>query len=145
MAITSVSNPRWANESQTIIDCDITTDITGSEIMPFTASINDPESCGRQVFEECIGGKYGPIAKYSPPPPPPIPPEPTTEQNKRHAESLLAATDWTMQPDVRDESVQPHLLNVSEFKAYRAAVRAIAVDPQPGYLEWPSKPVEQWS
>jgi hypothetical protein len=93
MAITSVSNPRWANESQTIIDCDITTDITGSEIMPFTASI----------------------------------------------------TDWVNQPDVTDVDINPHLVNHDEFKVYRAVLRSIAINPQPGNIDWPIKPIEQWS
>jgi len=145
MAIKSVSNPRWSDQAKTLINCNVTTDITGSELLPFTASPNDPEEVGKEIFQACLEGKYGQIAEYAPPPPPPPPPAPTAEENKQRAEVWLAATDWTMNPDVRDESVQPHLLNVSEFKAYRAALRAIAVDPQPGYLDWPTKPSAQWS
>jgi hypothetical protein len=145
MSITSVQNPRWANESQSLIDCDITTDMTGSEVLPFTASPNDPESSGRAIFQACIDGAYGPIAAFVPPPPPPPPPAPTAEQNKQRAIDLLKATDWAAQPDVIDDSIHPHLINYPEFRAYRAALRGIAVNPLPGHLDWPSKPVEQWS
>jgi hypothetical protein len=78
------------------------------------------------------------------PPAPPVP-APTADQNKAKAERLLAETDWVNQPDVIDPNVNPHLLNHADFTAYRAALRTIAVNPQPGVLVWPTKPQEQWS
>jgi hypothetical protein len=36
-------------------------------------------------------------------------------------------------------------INHAAFISYRAALRAIAVNPQPGNLSWPVKPDEQWS
>lgn len=63
--LTSLSNPRWANAEQTMIDCDITTSQFGDEVLPFTASPNDVEAHGRAIFADIVSGKYGPIAKFA--------------------------------------------------------------------------------
>jgi hypothetical protein len=57
--------------------------------------------------------------------------------NKTQAEKLLSETDWTQVADVP-------LLNKQEFVDYRAAVRAIALNP-PVQATFPDLPVEQWS
>lgn len=57
--------------------------------------------------------------------------------NKATAEQKLAATDWTQVADVP-------LLNKQEFADYRAAVRAIALNP-PVQATFPDLPAEQWS
>jgi hypothetical protein len=62
--LTSVSNPRWANAEQTVIDCEITTSQFGDEVLPFTASPNDTEAHGRAIFADLVAGKYGPISEY---------------------------------------------------------------------------------
>jgi hypothetical protein len=62
--LTSVTNPIWANEEHTLIDCEITTSQFGDEILPFTASLNDVELHGKVIFNDLISGKYGPIAEY---------------------------------------------------------------------------------
>lgn len=69
--LTSVKNPKWANEEHTQIDCEITTSQFGDEILPFTADQNDCEAHGRGIFADIVAGKYGEIAAYVPPPPPP--------------------------------------------------------------------------
>ena len=63
--LTSLTNPRWANAEQTMIDCEITTSQFGDEVLPFTASGNDPEAHGRAIFADIVGGKYGPIAEFA--------------------------------------------------------------------------------
>lgn len=63
----SLTNPRWANEEQTMIDCEITTSQFGDEVLPFTASSNDVEAHGRAIFADIVAGKYGGIAEYVPP------------------------------------------------------------------------------
>ncbi len=69
--LTSLSNPRWANAEQTVIDCEITTSQFGFEVLPFTANQHDVAAHGRAMFADLVAGKYGPIAEYVPPPPPP--------------------------------------------------------------------------
>jgi hypothetical protein len=66
--LTSVSNPRWVDEAHTMIDCEITTSQLGDEVLPFTASPNDPEAHGRAIFADLVAGKYGQIAEYIAPP-----------------------------------------------------------------------------
>lgn len=73
-AITSVSNPRWANAENTLIDCDITIALFGDEVLPFTAGPDDVEAHGRAIFADLVAGVYGPIAEYVAPPAPPAPP-----------------------------------------------------------------------
>jgi len=58
-------------------------------------------------------------------------------QNKTTAEQLLAQTDWTQVADVP-------LLNKSDFTAYRATVRAIALNPTHDAV-FPALPAEQWT
>ncbi len=82
-------------------------------------------------------------AEANEPPPPPGPP--TAEQNANMASALLFATDWVENPTVRDTSLTPHLVNPNEFDAYRLQLRAIAVYPAEGELNWPVKPSPVWA
>lgn len=88
-----------------------------------------------------IGDTYenGQFIPYTPPPP-------TAEKNKQNAVTKLQATDWTTVADVADPALSnPYLVNQAEFIAWRSQVRAIAVNPTAGNLDWPTKPQEQWS
>ena len=77
---------------------------------------------------------------------PPTPYVPSADDNKSTAVNLLQATDWTSIPDVADSTLSnPYLTNQADFFAYRSALRAIAVNPTEGNLDWPTKPQEQWS
>lgn len=78
------------------------------------------------------------------PAPDPLPP--TAEQNKQTALFLLGQTDWATIPDVSDpQKTNPYLLNPDEFIAYRNTIRAIAINPTEGYINWPNKPTAMWS
>ena len=63
---------------------------------------------------------------------------------KQNASDLLYKTDWTTIPDIVDTSMNPHLLNLSEFMVYRSQVRALAVNPVTDPV-WPAEPTAQWS
>jgi len=79
-------------------------------------------------------------------PPTPAPPGPTPEdQNKQLAITKLKNSDWVELPSVSATTSKPYLTNVNEFIAYRDALRAIAVNPVAGDINWPVKPVELWS
>ena len=74
------------------------------------------------------------------------PPTPTAEFNKSVASSRLYDTDWTTISDVSDPvKSNPYLVNLADFISYRSALRKIAVSPVAGFLDWPVKPVAQWS
>ena len=66
--ITSVSEPTWSDETHTLINCWITTQRFGDIRLPFTASPDDFEQHGRDLFADIIKGIHGPIAEYVPPP-----------------------------------------------------------------------------
>lgn len=66
-------------------------------------------------------------------------------RNKDMAMGKLSEVDWTQQPDVGDPAITPHLANKDAFTSYRAALRAIAVNPPVTVDEWPVKPEEVWA
>jgi hypothetical protein len=71
------------------------------------------------------------------------PPPPTPEQwmaiNEATAKQRLENSDWAALPDT-------NLQNQSEWDAYRAALRAIVLNPpQEEITSWPVKPVAIWS
>ena len=68
----SVSNPIYSNAQNTIIDCLIVVS-NYPDPLPFTASPNDVEAHGREIYARLIAGDYGPIAPYVPPPNPSTP------------------------------------------------------------------------
>lgn len=138
MQLEYAKDPRWANAEQTLIDLIIKWDEYPDEL-PFTASPNDPEEYGRQIYAAAAAGQFGPVAAYVPPPPP------SAEANKTNAEQRLQATDWVNEPDVYDPARNPHLMNRDAFLDYRAWCRNIAVYPVAGNLDWPTEPVAVWS
>ena len=100
----------------------------------------DPET-QQELIDEALANGWENITGSWPPPPAP----PTAEQNKATATSLLQSTDWVNQPDVRNSANNPHLVNASDFDAYRLAVRQYAVYPVAGDIDWPTLPTEEWS
>jgi hypothetical protein len=65
MQYTQAKNPQWANAEHTMIDCEINHPTYGW--IPFTASPDDVEKHGREVFAILIKGD---VAEYAPPPAP---------------------------------------------------------------------------
>ena len=66
--VQNVKNPIYANADGTAINCDVKFD-TMADYVPFTATLNDPEEYGRQLYANLQAGVYGPISPYVPPPP----------------------------------------------------------------------------
>lgn len=63
MKFSTITAPKWANAEQTAIDCMVTFDIIG-EPVPFTATPNDTEAHGREIFARCASGEFGEVAAY---------------------------------------------------------------------------------
>ena len=61
MTIRNVKNPTYNKNGS--IDCIVTIDGIGD--VPFTASPNDSEAHGREVFQRIINGEFGAIAPYT--------------------------------------------------------------------------------
>ena len=136
MTTIQIRNPIYSVPDGSIIDCEIEHSEYGW--IPFTANPNDVEPIGRQIFDACVAGVAGPVASY-------VAPIASASQNKAEAERRLSATDWVNQPDVYDPANTPHLTNRDAFIAYRSQVRAIAVNPVDGNLDWPVEPTAAWS
>jgi len=92
-----------------------------------------------------LGWKYDNKTKTFSDPNPFVPETPTADQNKQTATVLLLQTDWATLPDVSNNSKKPFLLNQSDFLTYRNALRKIATNPVEGIINWPTKPVANWS
>jgi hypothetical protein len=58
--------------------------------VPFTASPDDPESLGRELYAAAMAGEFGPVAEYVPPPPAP-PPVPAVISRRQARLALLNA------------------------------------------------------
>lgn len=70
------TNPQFVNAEKTQIDLIVTHPVFGE--IPFTASPDDVEEHGRDLFARAVAGEFGPVADYVPPPPPPAE-QPATE------------------------------------------------------------------
>lgn len=120
-------NPVWANPENTLIDCEIEHSKYGW--IPFTASPNDTEQHGRDIFS-VLSQNY--VGAYV------APPAPTNEELaafvRDERNKLLSATDWTQASDV-PQSIK------DLYTPYRQALRNV---PQqngfPVSVNWPVAP-----
>jgi hypothetical protein len=124
-----VKNPVWANAEQTLIDCEINHPTYGW--IPFTASPDDVEAHGRDIFAALAKGV---VAQYVPPPPP------TTEELaaavRAERNTLLAATDWVLAKAYETQTRVPQ-----EWAEYRQSLRDLPLQPNfPHDVSWPRKP-----
>ena len=84
MQIKNVKTPQWANAEHTLLDVTLETDTYGE--IPFSASPDDVEAYGREIFEDAVAGKFGIIAEYvAPPLPPRVVPQSVTRYQGRAA------------------------------------------------------------
>ena len=85
---TNARTPKWANESNTLIDLVVRFSEI-NEDLPFTASPNDVEEHGRDLFARATAGEFGAIASYVAP----VivtPPAPTKEELLSELQALTA-------------------------------------------------------
>lgn len=120
-------NPVWSNANQTAIDCEIEHPEYGW--IPFTASLDDVEQHGRDIFSQL---SQGVVDDYVPPLAPTI--EEIAAEARAERDRLLVATDWTQAADVPQATR-------NLFAPYRQALRD--VPEQSGFptdIVWPTKP-----
>jgi len=74
-------NPQWGNAEHTFIDVEAKWEHLESEgYLPFTATSNDNEAHGVDLYNRCVNGEFGTIAEYvAPPEPEPVVEETPTE------------------------------------------------------------------
>ena len=63
MKVDKITSPVWADRGHTTINCIVKFSDAETECV-FTASADDPESYGREIFEACIRGAAGPVGEY---------------------------------------------------------------------------------
>ncbi|HFV4346480.1 TPA: DUF4376 domain-containing protein, partial [Escherichia coli] len=63
MKVDKITSPVWADRGHTTINCIVKFSDAETECV-FTASPDDPESYGREIFEACIRGDAGPVGEY---------------------------------------------------------------------------------
>ena len=120
------------------------------EGFPSVVSVNDTEVPCVPAYswvdcpDDTQAGMYYNGVDFSFPPPPP-PPVSTAQENQERAIRKLTKTDWVEIPSVGDTSTTPYLVNKDEFLSFRNSLRAIAVNPVEGNIEFPPYPTEQWS
>ena len=134
MNLEYASGCRYANEGHTSISMTVKFSHIPEDV-PFTASIDDVEPHGVEIYNRAINGDFGPIAEYQPI-------TYTIEQLARSARSerdrLLKECDWTQLSDIPEAT---RLIWVP----YRQALRDIP--QQEGFpgshvnpILWPTSP-----
>lgn len=63
---TQVTNPKWADQEHTVIDCMVVFEHFGAEPVPFSCRPTDPEVYASEIFTRCVSGEFGIVQEYTP-------------------------------------------------------------------------------
>jgi hypothetical protein len=66
LTVEYANNPVYANEEGSAINLMVKF-VEMTDILPFTATPNDSEEYGRQLYADAVAGKYGAVGPYVPP------------------------------------------------------------------------------
>lgn len=66
IAYSSVTNPRYVSQDNSIIACDVVFDGVGEDAVPFAASASDCTEHGREIYTRAVAGEFGAVAPYAP-------------------------------------------------------------------------------
>lgn len=144
LTLKSARDPRWSNPQNTSIDMMVVFVETESSFgeNPFTASQNDAEEHGRDIFSRAAAGEFGAVATYAPPV---FSDEELARQALEKRDDLLTEAGLRIAPlqDAVDigESTAEEEAELVQWKRYRVQVNRI--DQQAGYprdIVWPVKP-----
>lgn len=93
MKYLSVADVKQASPDAGRVDCVVTFEDDAGNIIgpvPFTASPDDVEAHGREIYQKAIAGEFGPVGAYVAPPPPAPPPQPTLSELQAQLAALQA-------------------------------------------------------
>jgi len=131
-----VKNPIWANAEHTVINCEVDFDDLKEEFVPFSADLIDTYAHTKQIFNECVEGKWGTVAEFKPY-------IPTTEelasQARAQRDQLLSELDSIVGNPLRWASFSSE--QQTAWADYRQAL--LDVPQQPGFpnnIIWATKP-----
>lgn len=86
LTLESAKAPQWADAAKTAINVTVRFKEIPGEDLPFTATANDPEEHGRDIYARAVAGEFGAVAAYvAPPPLPPSVPTAVTMRQVRLA------------------------------------------------------------
>lgn len=116
------NNPKWSNRSCTQIDLTVRFEEINQDL-PFTASPNDTEQYGREIYQLAASEVFGKISEFEPRP---FSIETVINHIKAQRDFLLEQTDWTQLPDI------PQSAKIL-WEPYRQALRDL---PQQEGFPW---------
>lgn len=64
--ISTITNPRYGDAAQTMVDCEVMLEDGGGPV-PITLSMSDPEAYVQDAYQSVLDGNHGSIAAYQPP------------------------------------------------------------------------------
>ena len=127
------NNPKWVDEAHTSIDLTVRFEEI-DEDLPFSATLNDTEEHGRDIFKRAKNGEFGDIAEWTPP---------TTQQlaakARQQRDKLLFEVDNIVGNPLRWASFSE--AQQTTWADYRQAL--LDVPQQAGFpntINWPTKP-----
>ena len=113
MKITNITNLTWANAEHTIVNATVTHSEFG--LISFSASPDDVEEHGREIFEDAVAGKFGNKPEYvAPPLPPRVVPQSVTRYQGRATLLQMGLLDdidahyAALPTDTADEALNLH-------------------------------------
>ena len=104
----NVRNPQYNFDGS--IDCEIEHPKFGW--IPFTASLDDPEAHGKDIYQRCVDGDFGEIAPYE------TPPEPTIEEKRDRMKCTRFAGRMVMSRHGLLDAVEQKANDNAEFRIW---------------------------
>jgi hypothetical protein len=65
MKYIEVRNPKWANESLSIIECEVRFETLPEKFVPFAANPNDIYPHTIEIYNRCLSEEFGPIQPFN--------------------------------------------------------------------------------
>ncbi len=131
----NVFNPCYVSEKLDQIDCEIEHPKYGR--IPFTASRNDSESHGVEIFNLLVEGEFGDIAAYEPQPPKTK--DQLAEEVRVTRDGLLRALDALVSNPLRWSSLSD--AKKMAYSEYRQSLLDITKQSSfPTQINWPVLP-----
>ncbi|WP_261804191.1 tail fiber assembly protein [Serratia marcescens] len=144
--VTSPRDARYSSADNSTIDCIIGVHLAaGSESVteiPFTASPEDTEEHGRQLYADLVAGEFGVVAPYLPPE---IPLEQLRERALSKRSRLLADADAVIRPLERAVKLgiatEEEKARLDAWERYSVLLSRVDTDKAPD-IAWPTYPAE---
>lgn len=112
LTYSAVRNPKWGDQANTIIVCEVNFDHEPDEWVEFAAVASGDLPHAHDIFAECVAGDYGSIADFEPVED--ITGDDAMSYLRKERDRRLAETDWWANSD---------RTMTSEQTAYRQALR----------------------